>query len=85
MTDPVENVIAEAFDNIGLGYERNVTVDDKGHTLDFYIPAFAVYVECCRFHTPRKIAQCANVSNVIIVQGIDSANFLADIFERRDQ
>lgn len=71
MTDPVEETIAEALDAAGIAYER-----DKLQ-LDFYVPAFGVFIECKRMHTPRISEQMTRAQEIIVVQGMHAARTLA--------
>lgn len=74
ITDPVERVIADALDAACIAYE--VERDDTH--LDFRL-ANGVYIECKRYHTPRIAEQMTRAENVIVVQGMDAARWLASI------
>jgi hypothetical protein len=73
ITDPVERVIADALTAAGVAY-----VSSGDHkALDFYLPASDVYIECKRMHSPRIADQMSRHDNVIAVQGMASAKWLA--------
>lgn len=70
--DPVEAIIRQALDRAGLPYRR----DDP---LDFELPSGdrRLAIECKRFYTPRIAEQLEGRDNVILVQGLEAARFLA--------
>lgn len=76
MTDPLENRIAGAFDAAGIHYVRE---SKESKFLDFYLPDFDVYVEVKGGTTSRVNKQCARDHNVIVVQGVKSAQFLCEL------
>lgn len=76
MTDPVEKIVAAAFDAVGISYVRNQDTDN-GCRIDFYLPDRDLWIECCRYHSERKIRQMDTLPNAILVQGIDAARELA--------
>ena len=68
MEDPVEKVIADALDKIGLSYQRDAP-------LDFECEGFAI--ECKRYYTDRIHKQICNRENVIVIQGLGAAQAFA--------
>ena len=71
MTDPVEQIIADALDAVGIEYRRGFG------GLDFYLAASGVWIECKRFYSPRIAEQMARQPRVIAVQSIEAAQLLA--------
>lgn len=69
ITDPVEKIIAEAF-CLPPNFDET--------RLDFKLSS-GVYIECKQFYTARAIEQMSRADNVILVQGIKSAKFLASL------
>lgn len=68
--DPVEQPIADALDIAGIRYER-------GKPLDFFLPELDLHIECKQFYSDRAVRQLATRPNVILVQGVQAAKFLA--------
>ena len=80
MQCPVETVIkkflvANNIEFIGDDYNEA--------KLDFYLPAYDIYIEVCQFHTPRKIEQLSRHKNVILIQGIEAAKALVNILSNK--
>lgn len=73
--DPVELLVAEAFDRAGVRYIHES--DNKDQRLDFWLPDQSVMVECKQFHTDRVAAQIAPHPNVIVIQGMGAARAFA--------
>lgn len=75
--DPIEQIIADALDNAGIAY---VTDHGGGNPsgLDFRI-ANGIEIEVKRFHSDRIAEQMSRAENVIAVQGIEAARWLAGI------
>ena len=78
INDPVERIIANALTNARMVFQH----EREPERLDFYIPVHNVFIECARQYTPRKIEQASRAENVIIVQGLEAAKFLAMLIER---
>lgn len=68
--DPVEQPIADALDIAGIRYER-----DK--PLDFFLPELGLHIECKQFYSERAVRQLEGKRDVILVQGVEAAKFLA--------
>lgn len=75
--DPVEQAIADALDHVGIRYVRDA-FGSGAVGLDFYLPDFNQHIECKRFHTERMDNQMTRAPNVILVQGLASAQWLAN-------
>jgi len=74
-SDPVELIIAEALRDASIGF----TTPDERHDptgLDFRLEN-GVEIECKRFHSARITGQLAQAPDVIVVQGMGAAKFLA--------
>lgn len=76
ITDPMERQIADALDAAGVEFEH----EKLG--LDFYLPAFDVYIEVKRMHSPRISDQMSRAPNVIAAQGDRGVAFLANLLRR---
>ena len=75
--DPVECIIYDALVENGVPFTNNARLTDG---LDFMIEVDPpVYIECKQFHSPRITGQMARQKNVIAVQGLDAAHWLAGI------
>ena len=78
-TDPVELIIWRALTAAQVPF-----TSDPNQTLglDFKLltePPF--YIECKQFHSPRITEQMSRAKDVIAVQGIEAAHFLAGLFK----
>lgn len=73
MEDPMEKIIGDAF---GLKPNHDHTA------LDFKLPN-GVYIECKQFHSPRIAEQSSRAENIIFVQGIEAAKFMAELAGRK--
>ena len=76
MTDPMESIIAGALQDIGAEYYLDGESPNQTG-LDFYLPAFGIYIEVKQFHSKRITEQTARVENVIVAQGFTAVNQLA--------
>lgn len=74
-TDPLENIIAHALDAAGIEYVTEA--EGNPHRLDFFLPKHNLCIEVKAAHSERISQQAARHPNVIIVQGEQSALFLA--------
>jgi len=72
INDPVEQVVADALSLNGIEFTHES--ENKAQGLDFYIPSLGLLIECKRFHTDRIDDQVKNLTNVIVVQGMDAAH-----------
>ena len=81
MTDPVESVVEAALQSAGILYMRPERAPAQPPYLDFYLPEHGTYIECCRWHSERKVRQTAGVENVILVQGLNAARWLASLID----
>lgn len=77
--DPCEMVILDALEASG---ERVVPESQNPTHMDFYLPRVDVHIEVKQYHSPRIEAQMARADNVIAVQGIEAARWLADLIRR---
>ncbi len=78
--DPVERIIYDALTEAGISFVH----DGAFPKLDFYLHEINLHIECKRAYTPRAIEQCSRFENVILVQGIDAAKWLASVLLARD-
>jgi len=83
-SDPVEHIIFDALLKAGIEFIQDSDECDpqkpitKG--LDFYLIDYGIHIECKRYHTERVNEQIKRSANVIVIQGMESAKFFADIF-----
>jgi hypothetical protein len=71
--DPCEEMVRRALVARGIEFieEGDKAMPVPG--LDFYIPAWEVYLELKQFHSPRISDQMARADNVIAIQGKHAA------------
>lgn len=76
--DPVEELIRQALTHSNLPHQHGLDVDNG---LDFFLPlpTGPVYIECKRFHTARIAEQMSRHTDVIAVQGMAAAGFMASL------
>lgn len=75
ITDPVEIIIFDALRDAGVNFTTN---PNETSGLDFMVHwEPPIHIECKRFHSPRISEQTSRVKNVIVVQGIDTAHWIA--------
>jgi hypothetical protein len=76
ITDPIERIIADALDSVGIVYSHES--DRPGSIpLDFYLPAYDLWIECKAYHAERIAGQMAKARDVIAIQGIGAARAFA--------
>lgn len=68
-----EKIIADALASANIQYVFNKAPEQ----LDFYLPDFDVFIEVKTFHSGRIAEQMSRAPNVIAVQGVVAAKFLA--------
>lgn len=78
INDPMERKIADALDAAGVEFEH----ERRPENLDFYLPAFDIFIEVKRFHSPRVSDQMRRAPNVIVAQGDKGVAFLAGLLRR---
>ncbi|MRL69856.1 hypothetical protein, partial [Brevundimonas sp. SPF441] len=77
LTDPMERMVAEAFEAAGIGFKTNTASG-----LDFAIDGAPVFVEVKQFHTPRIAGQMARVDNVVAIQGRQAMSWFSSLVRR---
>ena len=82
MSDPVEEIVADALNRRGIRYQREGEAGAPDHKLDFHLPDFGVAIEVKRFATPRSAAQLERHDNTILIQGIEAARAFAAMLAR---
>lgn len=80
--DPVEKIIAEALDEVGI--ESCGERSPRGVRLDFYLPEYDLHIECKHLHSDRISEQMSRTENVIAVQGMRSAEWLAALIRNAE-
>lgn len=75
-SDPVERIIADALTARGIRFEYEV-VRPNGRRIDFYLPAYDLFIEVKQFSTPRTAQQIEGMENVIVIQGKHAAQQFA--------
>lgn len=82
--DPVEKVIADALDAVGIAHIREVAPNGpNGRSLDFYVPSWGIYIECKRYHAGRVVHQMASVPDILVAQGMPAAIVLANLIRQQ--
>lgn len=72
MTDPLEKKMAAILERSGIEFTRPERDRNDPTNLDFYLPAFDVYIEVKQFHSDRIARQLASVpekSTAIVLVG----------------
>jgi hypothetical protein len=87
MTQPMEKHFAELLTAAGVDFIRpeNLSPDEDETTLDYYLPAFDLYVELKAYHSPRIATQLARVprrANALVLMGPHSVAAFARLVER---
>ena len=75
-SDPVEAVIAEALERAGVRFVGEDHPLNRAR-LDFYLPDEDIHIECKRFATERTNQQLARAPQVIVIQGLEAAQWFA--------
>jgi hypothetical protein len=73
-SDHLEKKLAEALDEVDIQFVHES--ESKDQKLDFYLPAFNVYMEVKQFHADRIARQMSSKDNVIAIQGADAVEML---------
>lgn len=77
--DPVEALVAQALTDAGIGFVSDVNNPSR---LDFRLEN-GIEIEVKRFHSPRIAEQMARAENVIAIQGMEAAQFFADLLQTK--
>lgn len=78
ITDSLEIAVADFLDKHNIDFTHET--EDKDQVLDFYLPAYDIYIEVKKYHTPRVEKQLAQHDNVILIQGVRALEFLIMVF-----
>jgi hypothetical protein len=73
--DFLEEYIARALDDAGITYTTH-------QRLDFYLPAYGVYIEVKQYHSPRADAQLASQEDIILLQGKKSVDLFIKLLNK---
>ena len=76
-SDPMEAGFADAC----LAHGIEAIPHDHISGLDFYLPAYDVYVEVKQFHSPRISEQMSRQKNVIAIQGMGALAAFAQLLK----
>ena len=76
ISNPLEQAIADKLTALNIEFRH----DSQGGTknLDFYLPAYDVYIEVKQFSTPRSKEQLERADNVILIQGVKALEFFVN-------
>jgi len=72
---PIESKIGKALDKAKIKYVDEL--DERSKGLDFYLVDLDVHIECKQFHTERISEQMSRSSNVVVIQGIKTAELFS--------
>lgn len=81
LSDPMEKIIQAALESADIAYTTDVGGGNPVG-LDFYLPDHDLHIEVKQFHTPRIAEQMARAPNVIAVQGVVAAKWIAALIDR---
>lgn len=70
-TDPLEIALIKAFTAKEIDFVHESQDAEQTNALDFFLPKYNVFIEVCRFYSPRKIKQMERQDNVILIQGLE--------------
>lgn len=88
INDPVEKIVADAFDASGISYihEAQKHLHGMRHSpcLDFYLPDYDIMIECKASHTERSNRQLADHRKVILIQSREAAEAFAAMLNKRN-
>jgi hypothetical protein len=76
-SDHLEKEVAEVLESKGIDFVHES--EGNSSNLDFYLPAYDVFIEVKQFHSDRVVKQLASKDNVIVIQGKKSIAFLKSI------
>jgi len=76
----MELEIATLLKKSNIDFYHESDPERPGPPLDFYLPYYGIYIEVKRFHSDRISKQLQYADNVIVIQGIESLNFIKEIF-----
>jgi hypothetical protein len=76
-TDPMERIIEAALIDAGIAYESDFG-GGTSHHLDFHLTDYGIAIEVKRLHSARISDQMARADNVIVAQGKEAVEFLAN-------
>lgn len=79
---PLEQRIAAALDAAGVAYRTDFEGAVREH-LDFYLPAYDVYIDVKGGHSDRTSRQMARAANVIVLQGNLAVELFAELMKSR--
>ena len=71
MEDPLEKLIATRLKELNIEFRKDERTSSG--VIDFYLPDFGIFIEVCQFYTDRKIRQLEGIENVILIQGLRTA------------
>lgn len=74
ISDALEQQIANILDFCNIKYVHES--ENNGSNLDFYLPDHNIYIEVKRYHSDRSNKQLSGKDNIILIQGMESINFL---------
>lgn len=83
ISDPMERLIAGGLEAGSFRYSHEGDRDAVGQTLDFHLRDLDIYIEVKRFHSPRIADQMSRADNVIVAQGKQAVELLAQLLARR--
>lgn len=79
ISDHLEQKLADFFTEHHIEFIHES--QNKDQVLDFYLPAFGIYIEVKQYHTERVGRQLAHQDEVILIQGKKALAFFIDNFK----
>lgn len=76
-TDPIEIIVADALDKVGIQYTHESQNKQQG--FDFKLTYSGVHIECKQFPTDRTERQLLMTNDIILIQGRAAAIAFADM------
>lgn len=72
-SDHLEKALADFLNSKGICFVHES--QNKAQGLDFYLPAFDIYIEIKQYHSERIAKQLATQDEVILIQGKKALDF----------
>lgn len=76
--DELETELAETLESTGIKFDHELS-GSTGRKLDFYLPAYDVYIEVKKFYSDRSEVQLQSQENVILLQGRKAVKFFCNL------
>lgn len=76
-SDPVERIVFDALTSLDVPFTMGGEPGHPDHNLDFNLTGSDIAIECKWDYTPRCSEQLSRQRDIILIQGVRSAEFFA--------